>query len=90
MLAGGCAIDAYGQCLPQETLDACLASDSVLLGAVGGPKWDHVPGPQRPEKALLGLRSKLGLYLSLIHILASTLGTTGDSKKALSWENLIG
>ena len=65
VLAGGCAIDAYGQCLPQETLDACLASDSVLLGAVGGPKWDHVPGPQRPEKALLGLRSKLGLYANL-------------------------
>ena len=65
VLAGGCAIDACGECLPEETLRVCLDSDSVLLGAVGGPKWDHVPGPQRPEKALLGLRSKLGLYANL-------------------------
>ena len=61
VLAGGCAIDAYGECLPQSTIDACLASDSVLLGAVGGPKWDHVEGSKRPEKALLGIRSKMEL-----------------------------
>lgn len=65
VLAGGCAIDAYGECLPQSTVDACLDSDSVLLGAVGGPKWDHVPGPQRPEKALLGIRSKMELYANV-------------------------
>lgn len=65
VLAGGCAIDAYGECLPQSTIDACLDSDSVLLGAVGGPKWDHVPGPQRPEKALLGIRSKMELYANV-------------------------
>lgn len=64
-LAGGCAIDAYGEPLPKETVDGCLASDSVMLGAVGGPKWDHVPGPLRPEKALLGLRKVLGLYTNL-------------------------
>ena len=64
-LAGGCAIDATGVPLPQETVDGCLASDSVLLGAVGGPKWDTLPGDIRPEKALLGLRSKLGLYTNL-------------------------
>ncbi|MBR0104782.1 MAG: 3-isopropylmalate dehydrogenase, partial [Firmicutes bacterium] len=51
VLAGGCAIDATGMPLPQETVDACLASDSVLLGAVGGPKWDNLPGDKRPEKA---------------------------------------
>ncbi|MCD8116909.1 MAG: 3-isopropylmalate dehydrogenase [Oscillospiraceae bacterium] len=64
-LAGGCAIDATGVPLPQETVDGCLASDSVLLGAVGGPKWDTLPGDIRPEKALLGLRSKLGLFTNL-------------------------
>lgn len=64
-LAGGCAIDKYGEPLPQVTVDGCLASDSVLLGAVGGPKWDHLSGNQRPEKALLGLRKALGLYTNL-------------------------
>ena len=64
-LAGGAAIDATGIPLPQETVDICKASDSVLLGAVGGPKWDTLPGNIRPEKALLGLRSALGLYTNL-------------------------
>lgn len=64
-LIGGCAIDACGVPLPQETVDGCLASDSVLLGAVGGPKWDDQPGNNRPEKALLGIRSALGLYTNL-------------------------
>ena len=44
VLAGGAAIDATGACLPQETLDVCKASDAVMLGAVGGPKWDNMPG----------------------------------------------
>lgn len=64
-LAGGSAIDACGVPLPEETVQGCLASDSVLLGAVGGPKWDGLPGDRRPEKALLGLRSALGLYTNL-------------------------
>lgn len=64
-LIGGCAIDATGKPLPQETVDGCLASDSVLLGAVGGPKWDDQPGENRPEKALLGIRSALELYTNL-------------------------
>lgn len=64
-LIGGCAIDATGKPLPQETVDGCLASDSVLLGAVGGPKWDDQPGNNRPEKALLGIREALGLYTNL-------------------------
>ena len=64
-LIGGCAIDVTGIPLPQETVDGCLASDSVLLGAVGGPKWDDQPGDNRPEKALLGIRSALGLYTNL-------------------------
>lgn len=65
VLAGGAAIDATGSPLPQETLDTCLASDSVLLGAVGGPKWDNVPGELRPEKALLGLRGGMKVYANL-------------------------
>lgn len=64
-LIGGCAFDAAGVPLPQETVDGCLASDSVLLGAVGGPKWDNLPGNMRPEKALLGIRSALGLFTNL-------------------------
>nr|WP_315021461.1 3-isopropylmalate dehydrogenase [uncultured Aminipila sp.] len=65
VLAGGCAIDETGACLPQETIDICKSSDAVLLGAVGGWKWDTLPGDQRPERALLGLRKELGLFANL-------------------------
>jgi 3-isopropylmalate dehydrogenase len=65
LLAGGCAIDALGCPLPEETVKACKNSDAVMLGAVGGPKWDHLGGNDRPEKALLGLRGALGLYANL-------------------------
>lgn len=65
VLAGGCAIDSTGGCLPQETIDVCKAADAVLLGAVGGWKWDNLPGDQRPERALLGLRKALGLFANL-------------------------
>lgn len=65
VLAGGAAIDAYGECLPQNTIDVCKKSDAVLLGAVGGWKWDTLPGAQRPERALLGLRKELGLFANL-------------------------
>lgn len=64
-LAGGSAIDAVGVPLPQETIDGCRAADSVLLGAVGGPKWDTLAGDLRPEQALLGLRFALGLYSNI-------------------------
>jgi len=62
---GGASIDATGIPLPQQTIDACQASDAVLLGAVGGPKWDSMPGNRRPETGLLGIRSALGLYANL-------------------------
>ena len=65
VLAGGEAIDATGRCLPDETLAAAKAADAVLLGAVGGPKWDTLPGDERPERALLGLRKELGLFANL-------------------------
>lgn len=65
-LAGGCAYDACGMPLPEETLEACKNSDAILLGAVGGPQWDHLPAELRPEAgALLKLRSSLGLYANL-------------------------
>ena len=59
---GGCAIDKWGEPLPPEMLDKCLTADSVLLGAVGGPKWNDVPAAMRPEKGLLKLRSGMGVY----------------------------
>ena len=65
LLAGGCSIDEYGVPLTDETLEKCKASDAVLLGAVGGPKWDSVPNNLRPEKALLNLRKGLNLYSNL-------------------------
>lgn len=65
VLAGGCAIDACGQCLPKESLEICKQSDSVLLGAVGGPKWDKQPPHNRPESALLTLRKELGLFANI-------------------------
>ena len=64
-LIGGAAIDETGNPLPQETVDGCLAADSVLLGAVGGPKWDTLPANLRPEKGLLGIRAAMGLYTNL-------------------------
>ena len=64
-LLGGCAIDATGVPLPEETVAKCKASDSVLLGAVGGPKWDSQPGNNRPEAGLLGIRGALGLFANL-------------------------
>jgi len=64
-LLGGCAIDATGVPLPEETIAKCKAADSVLLGAVGGPKWDNQPGNNRPEAGLLGIRGALGLFANL-------------------------
>lgn len=65
-LIGGAAYDATGHPLPESTLDTCRASDAVLLGAIGGPKWDNLPVQLRPEVgALLPLRKELGLYANL-------------------------
>ncbi|MGO5129700.1 3-isopropylmalate dehydrogenase [Mitsuokella jalaludinii] len=63
--AGGTAYDKFGTPLPEDTIEACKASDGVLFGAVGGDKWDNVAPALRPEKAILGLRKKLGLYANL-------------------------
>ena len=63
--AGGCAIDEFGVPLPDGALEECLKSDSVMLGAVGGPKWDNLPGHLRPERALLNIRKGLELFANL-------------------------
>jgi len=64
-LMGGCAIDATGVPLPDETVELCKGSDAVLLGAVGGPQWEALPGHLRPEAGLLAIRAELGLYANL-------------------------
>jgi 3-isopropylmalate dehydrogenase len=76
LLAGGAAIDETGKALPQHTVDVCKRSDAVLLGAVGGWKWDDLPGNERPETALLGLRKALGLFANI--------------RPALLFEELVG
>ena len=73
---GGTAVDQFEDPLPQQTLQSCRESDAILLGAVGGPKWDSYPAHLRPEKGLLRIRKELELFsnlrpvsiLSLIHI----------------------
>jgi 3-isopropylmalate dehydrogenase len=64
-LIGGAAIDAAGEPLPPSTLRLCEESDAILFGAVGGPKWDHLPQEQKPERGLLGLRKELDLFANL-------------------------
>jgi 3-isopropylmalate dehydrogenase len=63
--AGGCAIDHGGEPLPAETLETAKQCDAVLMGAMGGPKWDNLPKPQRPERALFGLRGGLEVFANL-------------------------
>jgi 3-isopropylmalate dehydrogenase len=62
---GGAAIDHQGSPLPEDTVEACKKADAIFLGAVGGPKWDQLPGHMRPEKGLLGIRKQLGLFANL-------------------------
>lgn len=64
-LLGGCSIDAHGTPLTEDTLGACLTADAILLGAVGGPKWDDPTAKVRPEQGLLGLRKGLGTFANL-------------------------
>lgn len=80
-LLGGAAIDAEGEPLSAATLAAAKAADAVLLGAVGGPKWDALPTNQRPERGLLGLRSGLGLFANLRPALLSAALADASSLK---------
>ncbi len=83
-LVGGAAIDASGEPLPQDTLKAAEQADAVLLGGVGGPKWDDLPTHLRPEKGLLGLRQGLGLFANLRPaLLAAPLAAASSLKTEL-------
>src|SRR5512135_3043444 len=64
-LLGGCAVDAFGEPYPEATRKLAREADAVLLGAVGGPKYDALPREQRPERGLLGIRKDLGLFANL-------------------------
>jgi 3-isopropylmalate dehydrogenase len=83
-LVGGVAIDECGDPLPAETLELAKAADAVLLGGVGGPRWDDLPMASRPEKGLLGLRQGLGLFANLRPaLLSAPLASASSLKPAL-------
>ena len=87
-LVGGSAYDQTGVPLPEETLNAARTSDAILLGAVGGPKWDDLDYQYRPERALLGLRSELDLFANFRPAILSGHLTASSSLKAEKVENL--
>ena len=91
VLAGGAALDAVGVPLPEETLAACRASDAVLLGAVGGPKWDNNPPHLKPEQALLGLRKNLGLYANIrpAKIYSALLGASALKREVVEGVDIV-
>jgi 3-isopropylmalate dehydrogenase len=91
-LIGGAAIDATGDPLPAETLAACQASDAVLLGAIGGPKWDTTdPDGVRPEQGLLGIRKAMGLYANLrpVKIFDALIGSSTVKSEVIRGVDII-
>ena len=89
---GGVAIDTKGKALPDETLAACQEADAVLLGAVGGPKWDHLPAAERPETAaLLGLRKGLNLYANIrpVRMIPSLLSASTLKEEVLEGVDIV-
>jgi len=90
-LIGGIAIDTAGSSLPEETVAACRAADAVLLGAVGGPKWDDPNAADRPERGLLGIRKALGLYANLrpVEVLPSVAGASPLRPELLGGVDLL-
>jgi 3-isopropylmalate dehydrogenase len=90
-LIGGCAIDAVGDPLPQETLQACRRADAVLLGAVGGPRWSDPTADVRPEQGLLGLRKGLELFANLrpIHVYPALLSASPLRPELLDGVDLL-
>jgi len=90
-LIGGAAIDAAGEPLPADTLADCCASDAVLLGAVGGPKWDDVPPSRRPETGLLALRKGMGVYANVRPVVAhpSTLDASPLKREIVEGTDLV-
>jgi len=90
-LVGGCAIDVSGVALSQETLDMCKQCDAVLLGAVGGPKWDDPRAKVRPEDGLLALRKELGLFANLrpVKVLPMLVNSTSLKPEIVEGVDLI-
>nr|AFK79174.1 3-isopropylmalate dehydrogenase [uncultured bacterium F25-01] len=90
-LIGGCAIDLTGKPLPPETLAICRQSDAIILGAIGGPKWDDPRAAVRPEQGLLGLRKELGLYANLrpVKLYPCLLGASTLKDDVVSGVDLI-
>lgn len=89
---GGAAIDLVGKALPEETLKGCQEADAVLLGAVGGPKWDHLPNAERPETgALLGLRKGLNFYANIrpVRMIPSLLSTSTLKEEVLDGVDMV-
>ncbi len=88
---GGDAIDRFGTPLPEETLNVCKQSDGILLGAVGGPKWDNLPSHERPERGLLGLRKSLGLFANIrpVQSFASTVQASPLKSEIVDGVDLI-
>jgi 3-isopropylmalate dehydrogenase len=88
-LIGGVAIDSHGIPLPDETIKSCKKSDAVLLGAVGGPKWENMPTGKRPEDGLLGIRSSLGLFANIRPaIIYDCLKTASPLKESIIGEGI--
>lgn len=89
---GGAAIELVGKALPEETLKGCQEADAVLLGAVGGPKWDHLPASERPETAaLLGLRKGLNFYANIrpVRMIPSLLSTSTLKEEVLDGVDMV-
>jgi len=91
VLIGGCAIDATGTALPDDTLERCRQADAILLGAVGGPKWDDPDAKVRPEQGLLRIRKALGLYANLrpVSVYPQLIGSSPLQAKRLVGVNMI-
>ncbi len=90
-LIGGCSIDRFGTALTQPALEACQAADAVLLGAVGGPKWDDPSAKVRPEQGLLGLRKGLGVFANLrpVKVYPSLVGASPLKPEKLAGVDMI-
>jgi 3-isopropylmalate dehydrogenase len=90
-LIGGAAIDATGSPLPPETLERCRRSDAILLGAVGGPKWDDPTAPVRPEQGLLGLRKAFDLFANLrpVRVFPALVGATPLKERVVRGVDLL-
>jgi 3-isopropylmalate dehydrogenase len=88
---GGAGVDACGEPLPAATLEACRASDAVLLAAIGGPRYDSLPRPQRPESGLLALRSGLGLFANLrpVRIVPALIGASSLREEVIRDVDLL-